>query len=569
MPSRKKSKPNQSSKKKADHEWIRIRYHLYQKTHAQVQRMLGEESLGLKKYRASYEKECKGNWLVSTRTDLRKEVAASTLVLLGDFHALKQSQRTQLRVMQSYHEWNQKQRKKQGIVLAVEFFSWIHQAKLEKYLKDQMSESEFLTIIEWGKSWGFPWSHYLPLISWAKALSIPIYGINKKQTQRDASSLRYRDRYSAEVLANIREKHPDSIIFVIYGDLHLAGPHLPREIEGRLRQEKTLKIFQNSEKIYFELMDRGLDLKVDVVRLAEKKFCILSVPPWVKWQTYLNVLESYLIREGFAEEEVDYTDQIEQYLKLYTEEFGIPLPEGSSEVFTTTDEGRQRAPGPPISPPISLWRKLEKAVPRNLLADYKYMIENSQSFYIPEIAGSYLAKPSVNHFSELAMGTIYARLSGWKQRPPAGPIHFSRLIWLEAVLYFGTKVVNPRRKTDMIRDIQQSLALRVTNNESREILQLALRRKIFEKGLREGQEVKLPPAVKIRRSSYIEAARLLGGMLGEKLYFAYHEGLVSTEKLLEWLRQDLSRGQFEKFYFAFLKQIDSYPDPFVSKKEKL
>lgn len=565
MPSRKKSNPTQGSKKKADHEWIRIRYHLYQKTYAQVQRMLGEESLGLRKYRASYEKECKGPWLVSSRTDLRKEVASSTLVLLGDFHALKQSQRTQLRVMQSYHEWNQKRRKKQGIVLAVEFFSWMHQGVLEKYLKDEMSENEFLTTIEWSKTWGFPWSHYLPLIHWAKAHSIPIYGINKKQTQRNASSLRFRDRYSAEVLANIREKHPDSIIFVIYGDLHLAGPHLPREIDNRLRQEKTLKIFQNSEKIYFELMDRGLDLKVDVVRLAERKFCILSVPPWVKWQTYLNVLESFLIREGFSDEEMDYTDQIELYLRLYSEEFEIPFPEGSSEVFTASDERHRGAP----AAPTSLWRKLEKAVPRTLLSDYKYMIENSQSFYIPEIAASYLAKASVNHFSELAMGAIYARLSGWSQRPPAGQAHFSRLIWLEAVLYFGTKVVNPRRKTDMIRDIQQSLALRVTNKESREILQLALRRKIFEKGLRAGKEVQLPPSVKVRSSTYIEASRLLGGMLGEKLYFAYHEGLVSPEKLLDWLRQDLGRGQFEKFYFGLLKQIDSYPDPFVSKKEKL
>lgn len=534
-----------------DSEWVRIRYHLYQKIQAQVQSLLGKESPGVKKYRSAYDREFRGSWTTATKAALQKSIQSASMVMIGDFHAVQQSQRTQLRVLESLP-------KNRPVVLAVEFLPWARQKETEKFLGGELSEREFLAAVKWDETWGFSWDHYRPLVEWARKRRVPFYGLNRIYPHRDARTLQLRDRFSAEVLANLRERHPDALIVVIYGDLHLATPHLPHEVKKRSGREKMIRVFQNSERIYFELMDRGLDLKVDLVRLGEEKFCVLSVPPWVKWQNYLHTLETHLIKSSvFTDESIDYSDHVEQYLNLLAEEFDVPVESGAFEIYSAEE------------PAGNFWSRLEKKLSPKDLRWFRALIESSTSFLLPEHGLGYLARPSVNHAAQLAMGALYAQAGGWKTYPRRMPQDFLRLIWLEAILYFGSKLINPRRKTDTLLDIRTSLATRLSSDQSREILQLALSQKLAEVRMLEGATTFRMVFRPSRNSSYRESARLLGGMIGEKIYSAYREKLLPRKEFQKWLRTDLGRGNFSVFYFEMLELIESFPEPFLSKREKL
>jgi hypothetical protein len=69
--------------------------------------------------------------------------------------------------------------------------------------------------------------------------------------------------------------------------------------------------------------------------------------------------------------------------------------------------------------------------------------------------------------------------------------------------------------------------------------------------------------------SYREAARLLGGMLGEKLFNAYKKNLISKFSVLELLKKPLETENFKDVYYELVEMIETFPEPFSSKKDKL
>ena len=196
-------------------------------------------------------------------------------MLFRSFHALHQSQKAQVRVLRSLP-------KTRKIVLAVEFFEASDQEKLDRYISGKMSEKEFLKAVEWDARWGFPWEHYKPILRWAQNNKVPVYGINKAYKKRNATTLKSRDIFAGKKIAELVQKSTEALVFVIYGDLHLAGGHIPDEIVknlGRPFAKKILRLFQNAEKIYFQLLKSDAESSTDLVRLSKNSFCLMSVPP--------------------------------------------------------------------------------------------------------------------------------------------------------------------------------------------------------------------------------------------------------------------------------------------------
>ena len=72
-----------------------------------------------------------------------------------------------------------------------------------------------------------------------------------------------------------------------------------------------------------------------------------------------------------------------------------------------------------------------------------------------------------------------------------------------------------------------------------------------------------------RKLSFVVAARLLGGILGERLYFGYHKKILSRQTLVGFLKKPVSSESFSVAYYEMLEVIDALPVPFHSKKEKL
>ena len=537
--------------------WIRIRKDLYLTMEAQVRHRLGEDTQELALYHKTYEREFNKKWSPCANDDLWHQVSQSRIVLMGDFHALKQSQKAQLRILRNIP-------KDRPLVLCVEFFEAADQEFIDRYVAGKMSEKDFLKEIKWHERWGFPWENYRPLIRFAQKRKIPVYGINKAQKKRNAASLKSRDVFAGKKIAETVKLHQDSLVFVIYGDLHLAGPHIPAEIVkqlGKPIEKSMLRIFQNAEKIYFQLLARELEVGTDVVRISQRSFCLMSVPPWVKWQNYLLYLEQ-TYDEGLGEddddetdESLDYTDHIGRYVKMISEELGAPVSTAALSVYTAQDS--------------QFWSLVKEKLADKKLRAVEQMIADDSSFYLPEVGAAYLARGTVNHAASLAMQYVHAHLCELKEFYFHVPQDFSRRIWLEGVAYFGSKIVNHKRKTDTIIDIKATLASRGPADHAKEALTLALAQKMHELMVITGVSKHRLQAVPRSKWSYMAAAEILGGMLGERMYFGYHKKLLSKATVLNFLKKSLTEDAFNNAYYEMLEVIEALPAPFESKKEKL
>ena len=154
----------------------------------------------------------------------------------------------------------------------------------------------------------FPWMNYCPLLELAHRRGYGLLALNsfakKGSRASDIKELRRREQVAARTIVKARRLNPGTLFYVIFGDLHLASEFLPaavlsewtklgrhRHCEPSPLQLRTITIFLNAERTYFQLARRGLENAVDVVRFSKDRFCVISSPPWVQWQSYLLFLD--------------------------------------------------------------------------------------------------------------------------------------------------------------------------------------------------------------------------------------------------------------------------------------
>ncbi|MGZ3790715.1 MAG: ChaN family lipoprotein [Bdellovibrio sp.] len=537
--------------------WIRIRKDLYLQMQSQVQHRLGEHTPELMQYLKVYNKEFAKKWSPVKRDELWQQIEQSQVVLMGDFHALHQSQKAQLRILRHIP-------KSRKIILAVEFIEAVDQDILNEFLSADISEKEFLNKLQWQSKWGFPWDHYKPLLQWARKNKISVYGLNKSYKKKTANTLKARDIFAAKKIANLVLENPDHLIFVIYGDLHLAKTHIPYELQNLLGSpfsKKILRIFQNAEQIYFQLLSRDLESQTDLVRISQNVFCLMSVPPWVKWQNYLMYLEHTYDQglddeeDGYESSSVDYTDHVSRYVEIIADELGLSISVSNLSVYTAGDD--------------SFWSRLQEYYDAKKLRSIEMMIGEGMSFYLPELKIAYLARGTVNHAASLAMKYVHAQLNHLRKLSYDPATDFMVLIWLEGIAYYGSKIINHKRKADTLADIRSSLSAKNPENLGKEALRLALSQKMHELTVITGGRRQQLKTKRVKKWSYVVAANLLGGMLGERLYEGYRKKMISTETVKKFLNENVDSERFKTSYYDMMKVIEALPEPFYSKKEKL
>ena len=142
------------------HSWIQLRQDLYDQVQNHVKALLGPASHGLARYQREYDGEFRRAWKPVPREQLLLAAANSQFVFMGDFHALQQSQKAQLRILKALPARKER-------ILCLECVEARHQKYLDRFVGGKMSEREFLKAVEWKRNWGFPWEHYKPLFRWA------------------------------------------------------------------------------------------------------------------------------------------------------------------------------------------------------------------------------------------------------------------------------------------------------------------------------------------------------------------------------------------------------------------
>ncbi len=540
---------NSDVRKFQDHKkWLKIRQELFKQIVSEVDLRLGKESSDLSRYRNRYDSEFKRKWQAVPKEELFDAIDLAQIVLVGDFHALQQSQKSFLRLLKAKHSEVSK------ATVALECFESKDQDHVDSFLSGKVSEKNFLQNIKWHKRWGFPWEHYRGIVLWCQQNKIPILAINKILSKND---LFKRDRHVASVINKYLNLNSDRKLFVLIGDLHLAGQHLP-SLVVKHNSYKLLRIFQNSEKIYFSLLKKYMDTGVDVVRLSKQDYCLLSVPPWVKWQNYLMYLEQAYDLELDDEDDdvlVDYTEHVIRYVRMLGHDLKLKINSNKLSVYSAADD--------------IFWEKVSAYYSKPICKTIEQWIEERRSFYLPEICSAYMARASVNHSSQIAMLFVHAEISKQTKVFIASQENFLQLVWQEAVSYFGSKIVNPKRKSDTLVDIRATLESQGRLEIGKEALMLALSQKMSELLMIAGNRMRRKNFKPRKKWSYFQAATLLGGILGEKMYFGYQQGIFSAEVIHKLLKISMQSADFKDTYFELIRLIEAVPAPFKSKKEKL
>jgi Haem-binding uptake, Tiki superfamily, ChaN len=233
----------------------------------------------------SYEK-------VLTPNDVRREIAKAGTVLVGDYHALPNSQRYIASLLRDY-ELNQR-----PVVLGIETIFSRDQHILDEWCDGEIDENELRQRIRFELDWGYDWTPFYELLSVARDRGASIYGLDC-MPREDLRKIGARDRHAADKIAGIRSRHPGALIVVLFGESHLAPQHLPALLRQRLPDEDVLTVLQNVDALYWRAAGEADHVEAVQVRndvrngVCENVLCVFNATPLEKYENYRLCLDRW------------------------------------------------------------------------------------------------------------------------------------------------------------------------------------------------------------------------------------------------------------------------------------
>lgn len=520
-------------------QWLLTRQRLLAQLKAQVAVRLGAEPKDVSRYARDYQAEFQDRWQVCpVEGVLAREMDRVAIVLGGDFHAYAQAQRSHLRLLRELPPARR-------VILGLECLESCYQTVVDGFMAGEMTEEEFLVQVRWQEHWGFPWENYKPLFDLARERGFKVLALNRFFPRRTGSTLAQRDRHAAELIYRAQSRNPECLVYVVFGDLHLALGHLPRALKQAYRRQPPalLRLFLNSERLYFKLARRGEMGPQQLLKASQRRYCLLTSPPWVKWQSYLLYLEQTYDRELDDDGAIDYTDHLAALIQLAAHDLGVKVKAQDLAIYGPEDgDFPERVAG--------RWDSTQE---RMMI----HLVDHDRSFFVPEGGLGYLSRPTINHAAALAGQYLQARLSG-RSRPPWDlPKDFLAAIWIEALSFFVSKLVNPSRKSENLHQLRQELEAGDPKGRGRETLLTVLDQRMSE--MIEAHTGKVRPRRyrPRKRVTYLEASRILGNMMGERLFEAFKRGRLNRATIARYFAVDAFAADFSDFYAQVIKRIES------------
>ena len=221
--------------------------------------------------------------------NVRHEIAKSGIVLVGDYHALPNSQRYLASLLRDF-EFHQR-----PIVLGVETIFSRDQHILDEWLRDEIDEAELRQRIRFELDWGYEWAPFYDLLSAARDHGATIYGLDC-MPREDLRKIGARDRHAADKIAELRRRNPDALIIVLFGESHLAPQHLPALLQQQLPAEPMLTILLNVDALYWLAAGEARD-HVEAVQVRKdvrgNVVCVFNATPLEKYENYRLCLDRW------------------------------------------------------------------------------------------------------------------------------------------------------------------------------------------------------------------------------------------------------------------------------------
>src|SRR5580704_9589303 len=465
-----------------------------------------QDSHGRRKYLREFNQAFRNYDSLLDSEQIRNALHAADVVLVGDYHALPAAQRYAALLME--------QRALAGdrpVVLGVETIFARDQHILDEWWRREIDEQEFRQRIRFDLDWGYDWAPFYELLVTARDHAEALYGLDC-MPREDLRKIGARDRHAAIKLAEIRERHPNAVIFVLFGESHLAPAHLPRALQEEMPGAKVLTVLQNIDALYWRAAGERAD-KVEAVRVNDDVICVFNATPLEKYESYRLFLDQWSRCDDgpdFAPTIYNLIDSLVRFLEInrYSPHNGTQpkfLVDMLPEVYGgSSDAMLQRL----------LSRKGVSEQDRSrLLAS----VEERGSAYLPQVNAFYVREFQMMHAAEDATRFLHQACQGLPHRlnghaateadlsdgERAADRFYARIVE-HAIAYFGSRVLYPSRPAPVADDTPLSRAA-------------------IEKAAQ--------AAARGERSGFEAAALDLGQRIGSQVYDAYLAGKLAPSGL--------------------------------------
>ncbi len=467
-----------------------------------------------RRYEAVYARGVRG-YLKRVRFEhLDAAIERARIIYVGDYHTLKQAQRSYLRLLRRLPADTK-------VVLALEFVQGRHQPAIDQYLSapqdDPVAEALFLKAIDHHRHWIFGgWEHFKPLFDFARQHGHHIIGIDMVGGGR--TSLYRRDRYAAKRIVQALRKHPEHTFMVLIGELHVAPSHLPKMVDTLYAQSpqhdlspKHVIVYQNCEEIYWQLVARRREHDTELVQISPGRYCIMNTPPIVCQQSFLSWLNND--GEGLEAPEANFREQVQ----LITAFFGLDIGQAVDdiEIATVVD--------------LSFLERLKRRgdFSKNDMRHIHRQILASESYYIPRARTVYLGNLSVNHAAEEATHFIRNTLTA-SHEPRLLVDAFYWRVLEEAVGFLGSKVVNHKRKAPSLSLFRRIARSSRRSTSEKKTARLLLKHERMHGG---GRVHNADSIYSCDATTFNALTHALGYLLGERIYYGLVRGQLNRDSV--------------------------------------
>jgi len=244
------------------------------------------------------------------------------------------------------------------------------------------------------------------------------------------------------------------VIFVLFGESHLAPGHLPRVLRQAMPEAKILTVLQNIDALYWRAAGERAD-KVEAVRVNDEVICVFNATLLEKYESYRLFLDQWSRCDtgpDFAPTIYNLIDSLATFLEInrYSPHNGTQpkflidmLPEVYGNAHGQSSDAMLRR---------LLSRKgIDEAQLEAMLAS----VAERGSAYLPQVNAFHIrefkmmsAAEDAARFLHHACRGLPHRLNGHAASDTSSLIpidDFYRRVIEHAVAYFGSRVLHPAR----------------------------------------------------------------------------------------------------------------------------
>lgn len=466
---------------------------------------------------------------------VQEAVRGADVALIADYHALPASQRFAGSLLEHCALLGDR-----PVVLGVETIFARDQHILDEWWRREIDESELRERMRFQLDWGYDWDPFYELLVTAREHADAIYGLDC-MPREDLRKIGARDRHAAEKLAEIRARHPNAAVMVLFGESHLAPAHLPRVVRQLLPADRVLTVLQNVDALYWRAAGEQRE-RVEAVRVSPDVICVFNATPLEKYENYRLCLDRWKREETDAP---DLAPTVYNLIDGLVRFLGINRysPHNTTQPKFLVD----LLPEVYYRSSDSLLRRLlsRKGVSEEERDAILKRVEERGCAYLPQVNAFYMRDFQMQHASEEAARFLHHACRGLPARVAAreetadepGDFFYGRVLE-DALAYFGSRVLYPSRaalRESDLRDLREDSREEVEREtgldfgEAIRALDFLLLHRFLEVDVKQCERVSgsLDDGVRSSGAKFEYVTRQLGYLLGGDLYDGYLEGRVT------------------------------------------